>query len=208
MKTIVVGDLHGQIHIAEKALELGLPTIFIGDYLDSFTVSVENQILLLQVVLDAVKEGQAVALYGNHELSYMDDFMRCSGFKAATQAHVMHMDLSPLLYWVKREGFLLSHAGVSQRMLDATDETIEEYLQAGQYADIGYTRGGRSPVGGLLWCDWNQEFQPVEGTPQIVGHTRGNGIRQKGNSYCIDCLEDTKPQVVAIEDGKLEIVDL
>lgn len=35
----------------------------------------------------------------------------------------------------------------------------------------GFSRS-RSPfVGGLLWCDFNQEFHPIKGIHQIVGHT-------------------------------------
>lgn len=40
------------------------------------------------------------------------------------------------------------------------------------FAIPGYGRCRRSPYyGGIFWCDWNKEFQPIKGLHQIVGHT-------------------------------------
>lgn len=37
---------------------------------------------------------------------------------------------------------------------------------------VGYVRGGRDPIGGVLWCDWNNEFYPSEMVgKQVCGHT-------------------------------------
>lgn len=208
MTTVVVGDLHGQWEIVDEVLSWDLPTVFVGDYLDSYTRTPQDQIRTLETVLDAVEEDpeRVTGLFGNHELSYMYQHMRCSGWKPEIQEYVdTKRDRIELLLqpYVRTEGFLISHAGVSQKMLDAFDETIDEYLDKGQFQDIGRARGGRSPVGGLYWCDWNWEFIPLEDTPQIVGHTRGNGIRETKGSYCIDCLEDdSEPKVLLIEEGK------
>lgn len=35
----------------------------------------------------------------------------------------------------------------------------------------GWSRGYSPFVGGILWCDFNHEFQPIRGIHQIVGHT-------------------------------------
>jgi Calcineurin-like phosphoesterase len=35
----------------------------------------------------------------------------------------------------------------------------------------GGSRGGRQPVGGITWCDFEREFSPIEGINQIMGHT-------------------------------------
>lgn len=207
METLVVGDLHGQVEIAEKALSFGTPVIFIGDYLDSFTRSYEDQIRTLQVIIEAVRDGKATALYGNHEWSYLDPKMQCSGYNYHTARMVPHLDTDVLKEYVFAEGFLISHAGVSKKLLDAREQTLEEYLEAGEFKQIGRSRGGRDRVGGLFWADWNKDFEPLEDQPQIVGHTRGNIIRQKGNSYCIDVLEDYCPQGVVINNGSLEIVE-
>jgi len=139
---------------------------------------------------------------GNHDLQYLDSSMRCSGFSTKTKYALMRdfrgKTLSrqmrdTFLPYVYMEGFLISHAGVSNRLLRYHNITIDEYLNDGKFNDIGYARGGQSPVGGLHWCDWNDEFEYVSGVPQIVGHTRASrredDIRCKGNSYCIDALD-------------------
>lgn len=210
MKTIVVGDLHGQVEIAEEVLELGVPTIFIGDYLDSFTRSYDDQIKTLSTVLKAAESMPDVeALWGNHEMSYMDPRMQASGHSGYVQTHVNHMSDAmrrELSYWVMAEGFLLSHAGVSKTLLDHEDVSLNDYLYEERFDQIGTYRGGKSPCGGLLWCDWNQEFVPVEGVSQIVGHTRGMGIREMEGNYCVDCLDDGPPKFLVIDDGSVRVI--
>ena len=73
-KTIVVGDIHGHVDSVEKALAFDGNVVFVGDYLDSFSQSVDNQILCLKMVLDAIEEepDRVVGLIGNHEMSYLD----------------------------------------------------------------------------------------------------------------------------------------
>ena len=213
MKTLVVGDLHGQHELVTKALDMNMPTIFLGDYLDSFDVSVQDQVTTLVKVLNACEEREDVtALTGNHEMSYLSKEMACSGYKAETQMYVnllenlMHKHLEPYTW---AEGFLLSHAGVSLALLRALEHnTAQEYLDADEFNQIGAARGGLSPSGGLYWCDWGWEFKDIPGTPQIVGHTRGRGIRRKGNSYCIDCLEDQDPHFITIENGVAEPLEI
>ena len=213
MKTLLVGDLHGRVDLVEKAFEMNLPIVFLGDYLDSFTASVADQILTLTKVLDACEEREGVsALYGNHEWSYLDDRMVCSGWNAATQAHinVLNSRMYKILQsYVWAEGFLVSHAGVSQKLLDIEGITLEEYLEKGEFNQIGRSRGGVSPCGGLYWCDFQREMVSLDdGTKQVVGHTRGKGIRQEGGVTCIDCLEAGDPQFVIIDDGKIDILDV
>ena len=208
--TLVIGDLHGQLEIAQKALDSIYPVIFLGDFLDSFTRTVDDQIQTLLLVLNAVERGNARALMANHEMSYMRPELRCSGWNPATQVHVSHLQyrMDMLLEdYIWCEGFLITHAGVSQRLLDALETDLDTYLSTGDFDQIGRSRGGRAPCGGLRWCDW-REFEPVEGVDQIVGHTRGRVIRTKGNNWCIDVLEDREPQGLLIQDGTARIIHL
>ncbi len=42
----------------------------------------------------------------------------------------------------------------------------------------GFSRSYRSrSYGGLLWCDWTQEFSPIKGIHQIVGHTPQRSLK-------------------------------
>lgn len=204
MKTLVIGDLHGQVEIVSKALDTGLPLIFLGDYLDSYTREVVDQIDTLMLVIEAVKTGRAQALLGNHEMSYLDRRMRCSGYRLATQLHVDNIHdvmLKHLNIYIRDDEFLFTHAGVSQRLLTARSQTLKEYLDGNEYFQVGRARGGSiGAVGGLYWCDW-REFEPVPGIKQIVGHSRGNTIRQKGDNWCIDVNENGPPMGLVIGDG-------
>jgi hypothetical protein len=211
MKTIVVGDLHGRVEVVEAVLKHeDYNIIFIGDYLDSYDRPVVDQMWVLDTILAAVRNNpdRVYALRGNHELSYQDAPMRCSGYNYETQHQLGERDLSPLLDYMWVDEYLISHAGVSQRLLDAIELPLKVYLTTGVFDQIGRARGGRHPIGGLFWCDWWEEFTPVKGVPQIVGHSNyrpegaAEGITRSGNSYNIDCLERVN-EVLVLEKGKL-----
>ena len=204
MRTLVVGDIHGQVEVVEKILDMGEPTVFVGDFMDSYTRSPEDCIESYRLALDS----HATVLFGNHERSYMYPHMRCSGYNPKTQVLFDHLDTSEVkdYHWI--DGILISHAGVSELLLKHKGITLDEYLKEGAFDDIGVMRGGSSSFGGLYWCDFNMDFEPVLEVPQVFGHTRGRGVRVNGNSYCIDCLEDDDKSIVAIENGKVEIISL
>lgn len=193
-KTLVVGDLHGCYDLAAAALSFkgDYNIVFLGDYVDSFCNSVDAQLRTIRLVLGEHNNNDVTALIGNHEASYLIDGMGCSGWKSKTAAAMLHLKdlVLALPYYVKRSGWLLSHAGVSARLLDSMGQTYHEYLNNGDYLQIGRARGGLHSIGGLLWCDWHGEFEPLPKLQQIVGHTHNNQgrIQDKGGSYCIDCL--------------------
>jgi hypothetical protein len=64
-------------------------------------------------------------------------------------------------------------------------------------SSVGLCRGGNNAFGGLLWCDWNQEFyaSPDIGK-QICGHTTQvvkPGVDAEGKEYeswCLDSLQN------------------
>jgi len=220
MNTIVIGDIHGHVDSVERALEYDGNVVFIGDYLDSFTQSPENQARCLRMVLDAIEdseEGRVIGLLGNHELSYLERGQRCSGWNPETQAwvdRIGHNRIKKVLkpyHWVGE--YLLTHAGVSQGLLDAMSMSLMEYLEVGQYTQIGRVRGGFGSDGGLFWNDFNFEMQPPNGVKQVVGHSNGRssgeepGVRVKysedgtGEVWCVDNLCRV-PEVLELrEDG-------
>jgi hypothetical protein len=69
----------------------------------------------------------------------------------------------------------------------------------------GRSRGGSAVYGGVDWLDWD-EFKPVPGLNQIVGHTPGGDIRTKhladSENYCLDTNLN---HVILIEDGKVRV---
>ena len=220
MSTVVVGDLHGRYEIAEHVLNtFDEDIIFMGDFLDSFDRSKKDQIRTMNLVLDAVdsSSGKVKSLMGNHERSYLYRDERCSGYTKSKHSFFQQNGLSraaQLHPWIKQDGFLLSHAGLSQHLLEYLSTNVEEYLAAGDFLQNGYSRGGDSPIGGLYWCDWFKEFDPVHGVNQVVGHSgwrphqlQGTGIQQKGNNWNVDCFEH-KLQVLKIHNSEAEIINL
>lgn len=83
------------------------------------------------------------------------------------------------------QGYTLSHAGIHPRFCINGVDTFkchitEAWLNFRNVAhphnnlirDVGYSRGGDSPTGGILWLDWRDEYAPNTYVgKQIVGHT-------------------------------------
>ncbi len=100
-------------------------------------------------------------------------------------------------------GYLLTHGGVVPEFWnDGNDIELNlENLSASAHAALvmlpfrpspvlaaGVSRGGTELVPGFTWCDFDYDFVDSLPVPQIVGHTSGPRIRQKGRSYCIDAF--------------------
>lgn len=210
MKTLIVGDIHGHIESVEKALATDYNVLFIGDYLDSFTRGPVECVATLKVVLNAINQDpdRVQGLIGNHELSYFDPKYRCSGYNKMTQKilHSESIDFTPLKKYTYVGDFLVSHAGVSQNLLNWLHISLEEYLEIKDFDQVGWFRGGQSPVGGLFWCDWNREFTPLtDGPKQIVGHTHHNRIKAKEGNYCIDALNHSNLPTLIVDDQTNEV---
>ena len=100
-------------------------------------------------------------------------------------------------------GHILSHAGIHSAfwnfdknrkdnldfLWELSEETLDLIsLKPSRLLACGSSRGGSSPVGGLTWADFCDDFVDNEYIgPQLVGHTKQyNIIRSKGKSYCLD----------------------
>lgn len=216
--TLVVGDLHGQYELVSWALSGPWNVVFMGDYLDSFDRPTNDQLFTLKEVLSAVgnEPSRVRALMGNHELSYLEPNMRASGYTVALASHLypyLHIMREVLLPFTWVGGRLLSHAGVSQALLDSEGVSLYQYLDNGEYEQIGYSRGGSRPVGGLYWCDWFREFDPIPDLKQVVGHSgwrplelQGKGILEKDGNFNVDCLGFTREFLLIKGDNTTEII--
>lgn len=229
MRTIVVGDIHGRLTLTNIFLGMASEdtrVIFVGDFLDSYRLSPDDQVDSLCAVMDAIAAGKNVlACKGNHEISYLDPREICSGWNSVTQSLIDSIGKyrieNTLLdcVWVEGEKpILISHAGVSAAHFDKEPEDItvrdvEEWLlESPNVGAVGYARGGYLPVGGIFWCDWWREFDPIPAIRQIVGHSnyrpRGEhgGVVTMGENYNIDCLGRANNEYVAIdENGRITV---
>lgn len=212
-KVIVVGDLHGRHEVVELALNYDCDkVVFVGDYVDSRHRSIGDQLQCFDRVYEAIDAGRAIGLLGNHDVGYMNTswYGIHGGFNGAllSSLQARHHLFKAFQYFVWIEGFLITHAGVSQLLLDYVGMSLDQYLDVGDYRQVGRARGGRDPVGGLLWCHYDTEFEPIEGVKQIFGHTANEKIRSHDGNWCIDALQDPRLPVLLIEDGEGQIVYL
>lgn len=234
--TIVVGDIHGRLDIVTRALKLPYNIVFVGDYLDSFDESIDSQVMCLNKVLLACEQEpeRVQGLLGNHELSYIMPGHKCSGWNSVTDLYVRHLETRMTQYlkpytWVGN--FLVTHAGLSRRLLWSCPDVLEKFGEKPQglepvryflesedteawHHNIGWARGGMNKVGGIFWNDYFQEFTEIQGVPQIFGHTgfrkqrsKNKGVLQKGNAYNIDCL-DYIAEAVLVNDKGISIINL
>lgn len=215
MKTLIVGDIHGKVAVVEEALAQEHPVVFVGDIADSFDLPVADHIQCFRLIFKAIDEGKATCLYGNHELSYLVGRMRCSGWDpkmakwmggepsgdgAPTDTEFVgglrHQMATRFDYFQFYEpNILIVHGGLDKTIWDefkldlaSLPQTLAEWVHdvnSPAYR-IGRCRGGPDRVGGLFWCDFDREFTPIPELIQIVGHTRGTTLRQRGGSFCVD----------------------
>jgi hypothetical protein len=225
MDTYVVGDIHGRTEVVDYFVDIAnqcsdVQVIFLGDFMDSFNRSVDDQIRCLQKVLVANQEhGRVRSVVGNHEISYMNPNVRCSGYNGEAQGYFNLLKGAVTLCfenYIWLDDILITHAGLSQRFLDEQKLTVEQALNHEMlWNKVGRARGGFSQgVGGIRWCDFQKEFEPVPGLRQIFGHTAGAGLRKRfsytrnnfeayNESWCIDCLDEDNAALL-VREGNIK----
>ena len=195
MKILAIGDIHGR-NIWKKAhFEDYDKIVFIGDYVDSNSVSDEETYTNLVEIIEQKKAqpDKIVLLLGNHDVQYLYyPFFRCSGFrtlykKTLIDIFLTNKDLFQVAYQVKN--YLFTHAGVSQswykehlhfftkdKTKSVGDVLNEMYFEHKAYDILfqtGILRGGESLCGGIVWADKKETLgNLILGFHQIVGHSR------------------------------------
>lgn len=172
--------------------------IVLGDYFDSYAHNIADVQSMCKWLNVAAQHPKYTLLLGNHDLHYLYRGFRCSGYRIETQLEI-DQRLSPETRaafkthaWIG-EDILCSHAGLTLQWYDRKpgdmplrvwltriDESflgrewlgVTYNLARALVTGVGRSRGGyATEIGGLLWCDWNDEFEPIPGVKQIVGHT-------------------------------------
>jgi len=142
-----------------------------------------------------------------HGLPVWPRHYHAAGF-SPDRAAAIHAELDDT-FWCTTQlvamvhGYLISHAGVAGRFWRDDLAPAEAVSALEQHAALalahvtdhyfpllgcGGARGGREPIGGVTWLDFNFEFDDHEiPWPQVVGHTASSvGARQRGRSWCLD----------------------
>ena len=232
MRTLIISDLHNRIDWVEPALSSLQydKVIFLGDYLDDFDDSVENIKKVAKWLKQSLSMPDRIHLCGTHEMWYRfpsNPFLRSSGNTEQKSNVINHIltekDWNTLKLCYYEQGFLLTHAGVhsyhlgknnlgTQEMLNRIKSETEKALhdirigKINPWLDAGFARGGLQVVGGIIWLDWLDEFEPVPYLNQIVGHTQLRYPEEKSTenskNYCID----TKNRHISmLENGVLYV---
>ena len=126
--------------------------------------------------------------------------VRCSGFEqfkcVAINDFVKKEYWEKLEWFYVLDKWLLSHAGVHPSWIDpqgfkasvisqfplktiiaklerdSVEANKELYANRGHwFIAPGFSRSRSPYYGGLICCDWNDEFHPIRGVHQLVGHT-------------------------------------
>jgi len=198
-------DKHGNRQLARKHT-----VISIGDLANCVDKNVEGDIECLKLVGPVIDK----LIMGNHEMPYFADWNSFGGFSWKPEVHhllSMLMNEDKIIPSYLFNKTLISHAGVSRNILsvlmkaEEIQDNIKNHFDARNWSSvwfgsIGRARGGANMCGGILWCDFEQEFIPTS-FPQIVGHTP-RSVRMKGNSICIDVggqkTGDKKPFILEV----------
>lgn len=204
-------------------------TILLGDYFDSFTHRLEDVYAMCQWLNAAANNPAITLLLGNHDLHYLYPGFRCSGYKMETKDAIARR-LSDearaaikIHAWIGND-ILCSHAGLTAAWLRQLPKPMtlqtwlsrieasfvrREYLWSDynltrkMVTSVGPHRGGYpTDIGGLLWCDWHHEFEPIPHIRQIVGHTMSPTPGVKGTNWNIDT---GLQHVIVVTDGVVTI---
>lgn len=219
MKYLLILDIHNKINRAQKLIDGYAKCdrrVFLGDIYDDFGDDAKIAAETARWHKEQLRDPKNDFIWGNHDLPYAfwrNRGLQCSG-NTKDKAEVINEILTPgdwalTKFFVWAGGWLISHAGLRHDYAECDLKTEADRaltcaatIQPHWMIQAGHARGGSWKLGGLTWLDWNEEFQPIPGIKQIVGHTPGSQPREKAGNWCID----THLRHAAIlEDGKLEI---
>jgi len=223
MRVLTIGDIHGDdwwksvIFGAEvlhdsfkensgispenfKFIKDNLRVVFVGDYVDSHHIPNHEILENLRDIVHLARSfpERVTLLIGNHDLQYIDTKYRCSGFKPEMlhdyrEIFESNRDLFKVAFAF--DDYVISHAGVTQRLWNLCEKKLKESAHLYDYADpeksiadhlnflyeirfeplfyVGWARGGASTIPGIFWADKKElTADPLNGYSQIVGHTR------------------------------------
>lgn len=223
MKIFLISDCHGNIDGLMRALEKHKivdkhgnrqlarknKVFSIGDLANCVEDSKGGDLACLNLIPDII-DGMII---GNHEFPYLDSGNSFNGFHFDVEVnHKIQLLMAEDFIGgsIQISEFLITHAGLSKEMLSLEmsvsdiHDSIEYHFEArnwnhGFFASIGYARGGMNRCGGIIWCDFDNEFVPTD-FPQICGHTPGF-VRMNKNALCIDVGakdQNTEPFILEI----------
>lgn len=205
MKTLFVGDLHAKQKIIlpfvqDVAMKHHVNQIvFMGDYVDEFTLNSEDCVEALQFHIDWVSKlpdyVNVIHIIGNHDACYIDTKTRntASGhnYDKEDEIHDLLSKLPNLVPSHHVGKYLITHGGVTQNWLndvkydmDVNPEELSKFINT-LYCEKGVDvlntcgpyREGYDPCSGPFWTDVRELVEFGVSVNQIVAHTPVDAIR-------------------------------
>ena len=214
--------------------------VHLGDHFDSFDHNSERDVEKTCTFLkEWVVKDNFLTLFGNHDIQYfyINEKVYCSGYydwkepiidKVFGDQKSFYADKFKWYVWI--DNFFCSHAGLNIKhfppYLKINKKNITDWMDGEcRKADIalnsnqyhwfyraGMARGGSARCGGLVWQDFDVEFEPIDGLAQCLGHSPHNQILpyhldgtmnyEECKDLDIDCHLN---QYLLISNGKLKI---
>ena len=229
MKICVIGDIHGRncwLDIIKREEENVDKIIFLGDYLDSFDVSLEDQFNNFEEILNYKKSNfdKIELLLGNHEFHYLNKTKNYSGHSYITYLKfndiledLVNNDFLKVAY--KSNDVLFTHAGLSKTWCifndinyDNTklDEELNILFKKNrnlfdiQVPTSGY---GDETYQGPLWIRPNSLIKDSTPHLHIIGHTESKKVEYNSSYIKIDSLP-YKYIIIETNSKEYEIKDV
>lgn len=207
MRILILPDCHLNWILQDKIVDFECPdkVIHFNDIFDDFGDSPELNAEAAKWFKKRLYDPKWTFVRSNHSQHYCPPLRTitcCSGFTEAKYKAINNVlipeDWARQKWFHIQDNILFTHAGLSiEYSAGLTDiKKIETHLRkqidfAERELDINYphwiynagrSRGGKFPVGGILWCDVN-EFKPIKNIVQIFGHTPTVRPQIIGNKY-------------------------
>lgn len=219
-KILVFSDSHQDINKVQNILkrEDYDTVVCLGDWFDSHTYDTPTDaIKTCEFLKEYTFKTNFHTCFGNHDMAYLFNDVRLAngGYTRAKNNLVQDLFKNYLLEIRKRfkwyiwiDDYLCTHAGINPYYLppriELNKEEITNWLNREvKYAETiittggahwfytaGKARCGRAKVGGLVWQDFDEEFEPISGLNQIVGHTTHQGVVSHGSNYGLTNLQN------------------
>ena len=192
-----IGDLHGRNHWRDINIREYEKIIFLGDYVDSDTLSDSAILENLTAVIELKKQlsEKVVLLLGNHDVQYLHfPQHQITGFRPTMQPYLTQLfdsnrHLFTLAY--QYQHYIFTHAGITNSWykeflrlptldrLREKNDTISDLINKVEQTSLRYLlyaasiyRGGYGS-GSFLWADQREtSVDMLQGFHQVVGHSK------------------------------------
>lgn len=185
MKILVIGDIHNHVETVNTILNQEYDkAIFLGDYFDSFGDQPLHASKTALWLKDSLRNPKHIHLMGNHDAPYrfpVNQYLECPGYTLKKQkiiSEVMKQEDWKKIKLVHFEGdFMFTHAGLDSKIAPVCafnglrkHEVISECENLLNNAHKHFYYEWLGPRG-LLWARPWDDFTPISGITQVVGHT-------------------------------------